>query len=166
LPSSTAKRVTLYRFGFPAVSAFISPADYLQREFVEFITPEGAIQRLRYPDIKALCFGSDPAVPDLFRRSFHFNRRPKIPGVWVRFTLRDADELDGVLAHNLREWPAEGFSLVPPRFGPSRQRVFIPREAVQSTYVLGVVGSAAHSLTRSAKVLGTEQLGIFDQPDG
>ena len=56
-------------------------------------------------EIKALCFISESGKADLFTVDSLFQRRPKLPGLWARFTFRDGEQLDGILPHNLLDWP-------------------------------------------------------------
>jgi hypothetical protein len=101
----------------------------------------------------------------LFTLSNLFERRPKVPGLWTRFTFRDGDRLDGILSHNLLEWPASGYFVSPPKAGAGRQRVFIPRLALVATELLGVVGRSAIA-GRAAIKRGPEakqdQLSMFE----
>jgi hypothetical protein len=107
---------------------------------VEVITLDGNLQTPAYGEIKAICFVSDAGRTDLFDDHRLFERRPKVAGLWTRFTFRDGDQLDGVLPQNLLEWPNAGYLLTPPHSGASRQRVFVPRAALSQTELRGVVG--------------------------
>ena len=160
------KRVLLYRFDRPPTEAIVSPGSYLRPDTVEFLTAGGAVQNTSYSDIKAICFASELGRPDLFTANNLFERRPKSPGLWARFTLRDGDRLDGILPHNLLEWPQAGYLVTPPKSGASRQRVFLPRASLSATELLGVVGIAAASLPVRRPRLPADtagQLKIFDQ---
>ena len=144
----------------------MSPGSYLQADRVEFMTSAGAVQHLSYPDVKAICFASEPGDTDLFTAHTHFERRPKAPGLWARFTLRDGDQLEGMLSHNLLEWPQSGYLLTPPRAGIGRQRVFLARAALLRTELLGVVGIlgvAGAPQKKAAANAAAAQLKIFDQ---
>ncbi len=125
----------------------------------------GNLQTLNYSEFKALCFVSESIKADLFTEHNLFERRPKVPGLWTRFAFRDGDRLDGILSHNLLDWPETGFFITPPRAGANRQRVFIPRSALVGTELRGVVGSGAGSASsiRRLKAARDEgQLSMFD----
>lgn len=143
MASSTSKRVVLYRFDRQPVEGIVNPSAYLLEHYIELITTAGSLQRAPYSEAKALCFVSDGGRPDLFSDHPFFERRPKAPGLWTRFTFRDSDRLDGILSHNLLEWPPEGYFITPPHAGATRQRVFIPRAALIGTELRGVVGRSA-----------------------
>jgi hypothetical protein len=149
LAASTSKRVFLYRFDRLPVEGVVNPATFLQDAHVEVITANGNLIGATYNDLKALCFVSDSAHPDLFETHTIFERRPKVPGLWTRFSFRDGSTLDGVLSHDLLEWPDQGYFLIPPYAGTSRQRVFIPRLAITRTELRGLVGRAAHAAPRA-----------------
>ena len=158
---NTAKRVVAYRFERQPVEGFFNPSTFFVQTGVELLTLAGALQTLSYAELKAICFGGEPARFDLFESHPVFERRPRFPGLWTRFTLRDGDQIEGILPHNLVEWPSTGFLFMPPRPSGVRQRVFLPREAVKNTELLGVIGVAA-SRTRPAKRLPEGQLQMFE----
>lgn len=163
--SSTVKRVVLYRFDRLPLQGIVNPASYLRDDRVEFITLDGNLQTPVYPEVKAVCFVSDAGRTDLFDEHSLFERRPKVAGLWTRFTFRDGDQLDGVLSQDLLEWPHAGYLLTPPHSGASRQRVFIPRAALSQTELLGVVGraaSAASARAKAAESRGVGQLTMFE----
>lgn len=92
-----------------------------------------------------------------------FERRPRVPGLWTRFRFRDGSVLDGILSHNLLEWPAEGYYVIPPQARASRQRVFIPRAALTATELRGVVGAPAIPKRHDASLeKAARQLPMFD----
>jgi hypothetical protein len=147
------------------VEGLVRPELYLGPDLIEFLTTTGDLQTVPYTDLKAVCFAFEPGRPDLFAANTQFERRPKAAGLWVRFTLRDGDQLDGLLAHNLIDWPSCGYNLTPPRAGASRQRVFLPKAAILTTELLGLIGvsraSQGKRLQGSTKLVA--QLKMFDQ---
>lgn len=165
MPSSTAKRVVLYRFDRQPLEGIVNPGAYLLPDHVEMITLGGTLHNPPYGEFKALCFISEAGRPDLFTEHNLFERRPKVPGLWTRFSFRDGDKLDGILSPNLLEWPPMGYLITPPRSGASRQRVFIPRAALLGTELRGVVGrsAAAAALRKRTVPAGDQdQLTMFD----
>lgn len=164
MSASTAKRALLYRFDRQPMEVIVSLGTYLLDNALELITPDGTLHNVSFGDAKALCFLSETGLPDLFTAHPLFERRPKVPGLWTRFTFKDGDLLDGILPHNLLEWPAAGYLITPPRSGSTRQRVFIPRTAVIGTELRGVVGRSGVS-TRQPGAREEEahpQLKMFD----
>jgi hypothetical protein len=165
LSSSTAKRALLYRFDRQPMEVIVSLGTYLLNDGLELITPDGTLHHVSFADAKALCFLSESGPSDLFTTHPFFERRPKVPGLWTRFTFRDGDLLDGILPHNLLEWPAAGYLITPPRSGSTRQRVFIPRTAVIGTELRGVVGRSVVATRHAGRPEPEEarlQLKMFD----
>jgi hypothetical protein len=142
----------------------VNPGSYLLVDHIELISVDGKLQLASYDVVKALCFVSETGHSDLFGEHSLFERRPKAPGLWTRFTFRDADRLDGILSHNLLDWPKEGYLITPPRASANRQRVFIPRAAVSGTELLGVVGSSALAAAKRKEEAGRreDQLRMFE----
>jgi hypothetical protein len=148
------------------MDAVVHPGAYLLPDCIELISADGKLHAAAYDVVKALCFISEPGHADLFGEHKLFERRPKVPGLWTRFTFRDADKLDGILPHNMLEWPKEGYLITPPRANANRQRVFIPRAALLATELRGVVGTSAPGASRRRKAEPSEpdgeQLRMFD----
>jgi hypothetical protein len=163
--SSTAKRLILYRFDRQPVEALVHADAYLLEAGIEVMLLDGILQIIDYNTVKALCFAAEGAPADLFTAQTSFERRPKTPGLWAGFRFRDEDLLEGVLPHNLLEWPAQGYFLTPPRSNALRQRVFLPRQAVRETVLLGLVGKAnalENKTARKVELDGARQLSMFD----
>jgi hypothetical protein len=159
----TAKRVFVYRFERTPIEGFASGS--LLDGGLEVITQGGTLQPLTPSEIKAVCFISEGGKADLFSADSLFERRPKLPGLWTRFTFRDGEKLDGVLPHNLLDWPKEGYLLIPPKASSTRQRVFVPRSAVLDAECRGVVGRPVpprHSKGSRGTPSRGEQLPMFD----
>ena len=164
-PPSTPKRVILYRWDRQPEEGFVEPSLYLQDERFEWLTPDGRIQVASLEACKALCFVSETARPDLFTDNNLFERRPRTPGLWIRFLFRDGAQLEGVLPHNLLEWPANGYLAIPPQARATRQRVFIPKLSLTKTELRGVVGGTAVTSEKTAQEIakqGGKQLSIFE----
>lgn len=141
----------------------MNPATFLLPASIELLTRAGNVQTIPYSELKAVCFIGEPSRFDLFDAPALFERRPRLPGLWTRFTLRDGDQIDGILPHNLAEWPASGFIFTPPRASSLRQRVFVPREALSRTEFQGVVGIAASAREKPSRKPAAEgQLEMFD----
>lgn len=121
----------------------MNPNDYLGESHTELMIAGGDLQRIPYRDIKAVCFAKEPGRADLFSDENVFERRPKLAGLWGRFVFRDAAVLEGIAPHNLLDWPRQGYLVTPPRAGLTRQLVFIPREALLETHLMGVIGVPA-----------------------
>ena len=94
---------------------------------------------LPYDEVKSVCFVKDFEAAAEPRRIFM--TRPKLEGLWVRMLFRDDEIMDGILPNNLLAMDIAGFTVTPPEPDANNQRVFVPRAALKSIQVLGVVGS-------------------------
>jgi hypothetical protein len=137
--SSTAKKVIVRRFDRENLTGFVNIFSYLQPNAIELLTPEGTLVILPYDEVRSVCFVKDFEAEAESRRVFM--TRPKLEGLWVRMMFRDGEILDGVLPNNLLAWEIPGFTVTPPEPDANNQRVFVPRSALKSIQVLGVVGS-------------------------
>ncbi len=143
----------------------VGSAAYSSSDHVEILTRDGGLQIIPFQELKALCFVSENERADLFERHKSFDRRPKTSGLWVTFQFRDDDYLEGILSHNLLDWPKEGYLISPPHAGANRQRVFVPKLAITVTVLRGVIGTSASLPSRSPKKKPTDdggQLTMFD----
>ncbi len=164
MAGSTSKRVVLYRYERQTVEGIVSPGAYLQETGVELMSIDGTVVVFPYSDVKALCFVHEFGDPRLFSGHNLFERRPRVPGLWTRFTFLDGAVLDGILSHNLLEWPSQGYNITPPHANGLRQRVFIPRLSVKSTELRGVVGislAGAAQQRRRSQAEPETQMGLF-----
>ena len=94
---------------------------------------------LPYREVRSVSFVKDfDADPEPSRV---FLNRPKLEGLWVRMVFLDGEVMDGVLPNNLLIWEAAGITVTPPEPDSNNQKVFVPREALKTVQVLGVVGS-------------------------
>jgi hypothetical protein len=160
MATSTTKRAMVRRFDRETLSGYINPLSYLQPTGIEWLSLTGLTSILSYDEIKAISFVRDFAEGVENERRTFFTR-PKMAGLWVSFLLRDGERMEGILPNNLLSLEPYGFTIVPPDPFANTQKVWIPRTAVQSAEVLGVVGSSAK--VRKPKPAAKEQIGLFDQ---
>jgi hypothetical protein len=163
LAASTTKKVVIRRFERESLSGYVNPSGFLQPEGVELLSEDGNVSKVPYPEVKTISFVrefEDPAVPE--RHVFH--SRPKMAGLWVSLKLRDGEVMEGILPNNLLQLEHYGFSVIPPDPFSNTQRLFVPRSALLSVQVLGVIGSPLKRLRR--KPAPKEQIGLFEEPGG
>lgn len=139
MASSTAKKVVVKRFDRETISGFVNPFSYLQPHTVEILRPDGSLAVLPYQEVKSVAFVRDFDAPPEPSRTFL--NRPKLEGLWVRMVFTDGEVMDGILPNNLLAWETAGFTVTPPEQDGNNQRIFVPRQALRSIQVLGVVGS-------------------------
>jgi hypothetical protein len=158
---STNKKVLVSRFEREALSGFVNPQSYLLAEGLELLSQEGALGVIPYSEIKLVCFVRDFQQGEPSKELRLFTTRPKMEGLWIRMRFRDGDAMDGVLANNLLQFDPYGFSVIPPDPGFQNQRVFVPKAALSTIQVMGVVGSPLR--TPKAKPIPKGQLEMFEK---
>jgi hypothetical protein len=161
LAGTTTKKVLVTRFEREPLAGFVNPQSYLQPEGLELLTQAGAVSMVPYLEVKLVCFVRDFQQGEPRKELRLFTTRPKMAGLWVRMHFRDGDAMDGMLANNLLQLDLYGVSVIPPDPGFQNQRVFVPKTALSTVQVLGVVGSPLR--LRKVKPTTKEQLEMFDK---
>jgi hypothetical protein len=161
LAGSTTKKVLVTRFEREPLAGFVNPQSYLQPDGLELLSQSGAVSMVPYLDVKFVCFVRDFQQGEPRKELRLFTTRPKMAGLWVRMHFRDGDAMDGMLANNLLQLDTYGVSVIPPDPGFQNQRVFVPKTALSTVQVLGVVGSPLR--LRKVKPTAKEQLEMFDK---
>jgi hypothetical protein len=160
LAGSTTKKAVIRRFEKETLAGYVNPLSYLQPTGVEVLSAQGNISIVPYAEIKSVAFVRDfEAGPEPERQVF--NTRPKMAGLWVSLAFRDGDVLEGVMSNNLLQMEYQGITVIPPDPYANSQRIFVPRMALRSVEVLGVVGSPLKR--RKAKAAPKDQIGLFDE---
>ncbi len=148
------------RFQRESLAGYVNPASYQQPSGVEILSVDGKIALVPYEEIQAVAFVRDfasAAEPD--RRTF--NTRPKMEGLWVSLRFRGGEVMEGVIPNNLLQLEPFGVTIIPPDPYSNNQRIFVPRVALETVEVLGVVGSPLKK--RKAKPASKEQIGLFEE---
>ena len=115
---------------------------------LEILDLEGHLLSIPWEQVKWICYLRDlpanPAEAVSPERLLHkkFTIRPRTPGVWLRLTLSDGDELEGLAANDRTLIEGAGLLLTPPDTRSNTQRIYVPRPAIATLEVLGVVGTA------------------------
>ena len=160
MAASTTKKAVIRRFEKESLAGYVNPISYLQITGVELLTAQGSVSLVPYPEIKMVAFVRDLESAVEPGRQL-FQNRPKMEGLWVRMHFRDGDAMDGMLANNLLQLDTYGVSVIPPDPGFQNQRVFVPKAALSTVQVLGVVGSPLR--IRKPKQAVKEQIEMFDK---
>jgi hypothetical protein len=125
---------------------------------LEILDLNGKVLRIGWDQVKWVCYvrdfpatlqGGDQANPE---RLLHkrFSIRPRNAGLWMRVTLTDADELEGLAANDRSLVDGAGLLLTPPDTRSNTQRIYVPRLAIQSLEVVSLIGAAARRRTDAA----------------
>ena len=160
MASSTTKKAVIRRFQKESLAGYLNPASYLQPAGVDLLSAQGNVSTVPYEEIKTISFVRDFEGAGETGRLV-FNTRPKMEGLWVSLQFRDGEAMEGIMPNNLLQLEPYGFTVIPPDPYSNHQRIFIPRAAVRTVEVLGVVGSPLKK--RKAKTVPKEQIGLFDE---
>ena len=109
--------------------------------------------RIGWDQVKWVCYvrdlpgaGGDQANPE---RLLHkrFAVRPRTAGLWLRLTLKDGEELEGLAANDRSLIEGAGLLLTPPDTRSNTQRIYVPRSAIETLEVLSLIGVAGRKRT-------------------
>jgi hypothetical protein len=137
---------------------------------LEILDLAGKVIHLAWPSVKWVCFvrdlpvsSSDQTNPE---RLLHkrFAVRPRAAGLWLRMTLTDGDELEGLAANDRSLVDGAGLLVTPPDMRSNTQRIYVPRAAIQTLEVLSLIGLPARRRAAGADT-SEEQPGLFPAGD-
>lgn len=129
---------------------------------LELLDASGKVYRFGWDQVKWVCYvrelpslTADPGNPE---RLLHkkFSIRPRTAGLWIRMTLADGEELEGLAANDRSLIEPPGLLLIPPDTRSNTQRIFVPRQAIQTLEVVALIGAARRQQT-STSVGAAEQ---------
>ena len=139
---------------------------------LEILDLTGKVLRIGWEQVKWVCYvrefpaashSSDQANPE---RLLHkrFAIRPRTPGLWLRMTLTDGEELEGLAANDRSLIDGAGLLLTPPDKRSNTQRIYVPRQAIQTLEVVSLIGAAGRKRAEAAGSR-TEQPELFPNPE-
>jgi hypothetical protein len=164
--ASARKPVIVRKFSRDWYAGYAGPDFGTQSAELEILDQTGKVVRIGWEQVKWVCFVRDfpsgtvdQANPERLLRK-RFLIRPRSAGLWLRLTLTDGDELEGLAANDVGLIQGAGLLLTPPDTRSNTQRIFIPRQSIQALEVLSLIGAAGRR--RAAAVSQqTEQPELF-----
>lgn len=133
---------------------------------LEILDTAGKVFHVGWDTVKWVCYvrdlptsSADQTNPE---RLLHkrFSVRPRTAGLWLRLTLSDGDELEGLAANDRTLVDGNGLFLTPPDMRSNTQRIFVPRQAIQGLEVLALIGSPTKRRP-AASAPAIDQPGLF-----
>lgn len=126
----------------------------------EILDLGGKVLRIGWAQVKWVCYvrdfpaaqAGDQSNPERLLRK-RFTTRPRTPGLWLRMTLNDGEELEGLAANDRSLVSGVGLLLTPPDTRSNTQKIFVPRQAIQTLEVvsrIGVTGQRGSATARAA----------------
>ncbi len=144
---SQRKPVIVRRFARDWFAGY-APAGFVAgAEEMEILDPGGKILRFAWESVKWVCYVRD--LPDGAagdqnpERLLHkrFTVRPRAAGLWLRMTLTDGAELEGLAANDRSLVAGAGLLLTPPDQRSNTQRIYVPRSAIETLEVMSLIGA-------------------------
>jgi hypothetical protein len=124
---------------------------------LEILDLTGKVLRIGWDQVKWVCYVRDLPAPGSAdqanpERLLHkrFSIRPRAAGLWLRMTLTDGEELEGLAANDLSLIDGAGLLLTPPDTRSNTQRIYLPRKAIQALEVVSLIGAAARKRAETA----------------
>lgn len=141
-----------------------------QKTELEILDLTGKVVRMGWEQVKWVCYvrdfpsgPADQANPERLVRK-RFSVRPRTAGLLLRLTLSDGDELEGLAANDRSLVDGVGLLLTPPDTRSNTQRIYVPRQAIQSLEVTSLIGAGRKRAEMTKPV--EEQPGLFGgEPD-
>ncbi|MGP8176097.1 MAG: DUF6982 domain-containing protein [Terracidiphilus sp.] len=124
---------------------------------LEILDLTGKVLRIGWDQVKWVCYvrdfpasSSDQTNPE---RLLHkrFSTRPRTTGLWLRMTLTDGDELEGLAANDRSLVEGAGLLLTPPDTRSNTQRIYVPRQAIHTLEVVSLIGAASRKRVGTAR---------------
>jgi len=144
--ASTRKPVIVRKFSRDWCAGYAGASfghDTLELEILDLT---GKVLRIGWDQVKWVCYvrdlpaaSGDQANPE---RLLHkrFAVRPRTAGLWLRMTLTDGEELEGLVANDRSLIEGAGLLLTPPDTRSNTQRIYVPRQAIQTLEVVSLIG--------------------------
>jgi hypothetical protein len=132
---------------------------------LEILDLGGKVLSIPWKQIKWVCYVRDLPSPSESanpERLLHkrFSIRPRTAGVWLRMTLNDGDELEGLAGNDRSLLDGAGLLLTPPDTRSNTQRIYVPRSAIQTLEVAGLIGAGSRKGASARRTL-TPQPDLF-----
>jgi len=163
--ASVRKPVIVRKFSRDWCAGYAGASFGQEAAELEILDQSGKVLRIGWSQVKWVCYVRDLPAPSGDQvnpeRLLHkrFTIRPRSAGLWLRMTLTDGDELEGLAENDLTLVAGAGLLLTPPDTRSNTQRIYVPRQAIQALEVVSLIGAGARK--RGAAVPNTEQPELF-----
>lgn len=144
---SLRKPVIVRKFSRDWVAGYAGASFGPDAVALELLDLTGKVLTIGWEAVKWVCYvrdfptsALDQANPE---RLLHkrFAVRPRAAGLWLRMTLTDGDELEGLAANDRSLIEGAGMMLTPPDTRSNTQRVYVPRQSIQTLEILSLIGA-------------------------
>jgi hypothetical protein len=151
--ASSRKPVIVRKFSREWCAGYAGASFSQEATELEILDLSGKVLRIGWEEVKWVCYVRDlpalshsPTTSDSQanpERLLHkrFSIRPRAPGLWLRMTLTDGEELEGLAANDRSLIEGAGLLLTPPDTRSNTQRIYVPRQAIQTLEVVSLIGA-------------------------
>lgn len=172
--ASGQKKVIVRQFDGGLAWGYLPQVDFVHSSDVSLMEVDGKLKSIQFNEIKSIAYVKDFNLDDrrdperLGRKTFL--TRPRGDGLWLRLILRDGDTLEGLASFDLGFLDSliadHGLFLSPPDGRSNTQRLFLPRPAIASLEVLGLIMAPARRIAakKSVSAAPDTQPGLFGEP--
>ena len=164
--ASARKPVIVRKFSRDWFAGYVGTEFGQTKPELEILDQAGKVVRVGWEQVKWMCYvrafpagQADQADPERLVRK-RFSLRPRTAGLWMRLTLTDGDELEGLAANDRSLVEGAGLLLTPPDTRSNTQRIYVPRQSIQELDVLSLIGAGAQKRAAAPKPSG-EQRDLF-----
>ena len=143
---SPRKPVIVRKFSREWYAGYAGAAFGQDSPSLELLDLTGKVLTIGWDTVKWVCYvrdfssGADPSNPERLLQK-RFAVRPRTAGLWLRMTLNDGDELEGLAANDRSLIAGSGLLLTPPDTRSNTQRIYLPRQAIQALEVVSLIGA-------------------------
>lgn len=144
--ASTRKPVIVRKFSREWYAGYAGASFGQDSPSLEVLDLTGKVLTISWDAVKWVCYvrdfssSSDQANPERLLQK-RFAVRPRASGLWLRMILTDGDELEGIAANDRSLVTGAGLLVTPPDTRSNTQRIYIPRQAIQSLEVVSLIGA-------------------------
>ena len=113
---------------------------------LQVLDQSGKVLTIGWETVKWVCYvrdfssTADLSNPERLLQK-RFAVRPRTSGLWLRMVLNDGDELEGIAANDRSLIAGAGLMITPPDTRSNTQRIYVPRQAIQSLEVVSLIGA-------------------------
>ncbi len=164
--ASARKAVIVRKFSRDWFAGYAAAEFGQMKPELEILDLTGKVVRVGWEQVKWVCYvrdfpagTADQANPERLLRK-RFSLRPRAAGLWLRLTLSDGDELEGLAANDRTLVDGAGLLLTPPDTRSNTQRIYVPRQGIQAMQVISLIGAAGRKRVATVKRAG-EQRDLF-----
>lgn len=160
------KPVIVRKFSRDWVAGYAGAVFGQNEAALEILDPGGKVMKIDWGAIKWVCYvrdfpagASDQSNPERLQQK-RFTVRPRTPGLWLRLSLTDGEELEGLAANDRSLVEGAGLLLTPPDTRSNAQRIYVPRGSIHTLEVVSLIGANARKRLEPAGPAAT-QGGLF-----